>query len=234
MKTTIIRGLVVLLLITFSWLAMREKQKPEAPLGAQVALVEGASPETTQEPPGGYINRVWFFIYIMIVALTLGVITLKWVIPTIGDRVAESFYSAPEKAGQTELQKAMALVAQGEYHKALAAFGRLLETTPHDRQAVLEMAKIYQTKLEDMDSAVEVLEKAAAGDWPEDDKSFFILRLADLHASERGDFAKAREWLNRLIETYPGSRHAGNAQHKLQELEEMEFLARKQSPDLPG
>jgi tetratricopeptide (TPR) repeat protein len=227
MKTIIIRGIVILLLVVASFLAMRENRKPERP--PPPSALSGEVAEQPAVPEGGYRDPIQFFIYILFVAISLGVIALKWVIPALGDRVAESFYSAPEKTEQTETQKAMALVAQGEYHKALAAFGKILEQNPNDRFAVVESAKIYQGKLGDVDSAVEVLEKAVAGEWPEDDKCFFLLKLADIHSTDRGDFGRARELLDQLIQQFPESRHAGNANHKLREIEEQEFLAKRQT-----
>ena len=230
MKTLAIRAIVIALLTTCSWLAWRESQKPERPGPAQVSLEGGAdSAEPAAEPEGGYRNSLQVFIYILVVALGGGVIVLKWVVPAIGDRLGETFYSAPEKAEQTATQKAMALVAQGEYHKALAAFGKILEENPTDRFAVMETAKIYQDKLGDVDAAAGVLESAIAGERPDDDKCFFLVKLADLHATQRGDFSRAREVLDRLINTYPESHHAANAHHKLREFEEQEFLARSQS-----
>ncbi|HEX2747816.1 MAG TPA: hypothetical protein VHM91_07450, partial [Verrucomicrobiales bacterium] len=71
--------------------------------------------------------------------------------------------------------------------------------------------------------------KASAGEWPEDDKCFFLLKLADIHSTARSDFAKSREVLNQLILEFPDSRHAANAHHKLREIEEQEFLAQRQS-----
>jgi tetratricopeptide (TPR) repeat protein len=227
MKTIIIRGIVILLLLVASLLAVRENRKPERP--PPPSALSGEVAEQPAVPEGGYRDPIQFFIYILFVAISLGVIVLKWVIPALGDRVAESFYSAPEKAEQTETQKAMALVAQGEYHKALAAFGKILEQNPHDRFAVVESAKIYQGKLGDVDSAVEVLEKAVASEWPEDDKCFFLLKLADIHSTDRGDFGRARELLDQLIQQFPESRHAGNAHHKLREIEEQEFMAKRQT-----
>ena len=229
MKTIIIRGVVILLLVLSSWLAVKENRKPDPPPPSQVSLTVESGDAAAPVPEGGYRNGIQFFIYIMIVALTLGVVMLKWVIPALGDHVAESFYSAPEKSEQSETHKAMALLAQGEYHKALAAFGKISEENPGDRFAVMEMAKIYQSKLDDVDSAAEVLEKAVAREWPEDDKCFFILKLADIQSTDRGDFAKARELLNQLIQSFPNSGHAANAHHKLREIEEREFLAQRQS-----
>lgn len=230
MKTIIIRGLVIALLAMFSYLAWEEKHKPEPPPPTLPSLTEDGPPAAAEaEPPGGYRNSMTLFIYILIICFTGGVVVLKWIIPMLGDRVAESFYSAPEKSEQTATQKALALVAQGEYHKALAAFGRILEETPADRFAVMESAKIYQDKLGDTDAAVEVLEKAVAGEWPADDKCFFLVKLADIHATQRCDFARARELMEQLIRDHPESNHAANAHHKLREIEEQEFIARSQN-----
>ena len=231
MKTFIIRGLVIALLVVCAFLAWKEKHKPERPGPAQVSLIEGSADPAAEipEPAGGYRNSMTLFIYILIICITGGIVLLKWGIPALGDRVAESFYSAPEKAEQSTTQKAMSLVAQGEYHKALAAFGKILEETPADRFAVMESAKIYQDKLGDTDAAVEVLEKAVAGEWPADDKCFFLVRLADIHATQRCDFARSRQILEQLVRDYPESNHAANAHHKLREIEEQEFIARSQN-----
>ncbi len=230
MKTLIIRGIVIALLAMFSYFAWEEKHKPEQPPPTLPSLTADGPPAPEEaEPPGGYRNSMSLFIYILIICFTGGVMVLKWVIPALGDRVAESFYSAPEKSEQTATQKAMSLVAQGEYHKALAAFGRILEETPTDRFAVMESAKIYQDKLGDLDAAVEVLEKAVAGEWPADDRCFFLVKLADIHATQRCDFSRARELLEQLIRDFPESNHAANAHHKLREIEEQEFIARSQS-----
>lgn len=230
MKTLIIRGLVIALLGVFSILAWNEKHKPEQPPPITPSLtVDEPQPAEETRPAGYYRNSMTFFIYLLIICITGGIVVLRWVIPALGDRVADTFYSAPEKSEQTATQKAMALVAQGEYHKALAAFGKILEESPTDRFAVVESARIYQDKLGDTDAAVEVLEKAVGGEWPEDDKCFFIVKLADIHATQRCDFGRARELLEQLIRDHPESNHAANAHHKLREIEEQEFMARTQN-----
>jgi TolA-binding protein len=233
MKTLILRTIVVALLALFAWLAWQEQGKPERPAPSQVSLVneqnaDGETAAPAAQPPGGYRNGIILFTYIVFIAITAGTIVLKWVLPALGDRIGDTFYSAPGREEQTPTQKAMALVAQGEYHKALAAFGKIMQETPGDRFAVMESAKIYQDKLGDTDAAVQVLEQAVAGEWPEDDKCFFLLKLADIHSTERGDFGRARELLNQLITSHPGSHQAANAHHKLNEIEEQEFMARRQ------
>ena len=229
MKTLIVRIFTIALLALFSWLAWKENRKPDDPGRPQVSLEAGADSEEVKPPKppeDGYRNGMAVFTYILFVAITGGVVVLKWVIPALGDRVAESFYSAPEKTEQTLTHKAMALVAQGEYRKAIEMFQKSLAEGPKERFALMEMVKLHQDKLGDLDAAVQLLEEAVAGDWGSDDKCFFMVKLADMHATQRGDFARARQILEDLIQTYPESNHAANAHHKLNEIDEQELMAR--------
>jgi len=230
MITLLVRLFTVALLVLFSWLAWHENNKPDDPGRPQVSLEEqpggGAEAEAVQPPPGGYRNGMAMFTYIVFVAITGGVVVLKWVIPALGDKVADSFYSAPEKVEQTLTHKAMALVAQGEYRRAIELFEKSLAEGPKERFALMEMVKLHQDKLGDTDAAVRLLENAVAGGWGTDDKCFFMVKLADLHATVRCDFARAREVLEELIREHPESNHAANAHHKLNEIEEQELMAR--------
>jgi tetratricopeptide (TPR) repeat protein len=232
MTSLIGRLLTVALLVVFSWLAWRENNKPEAPGVSQVSLVEGAEEEDEKAgppppPPGGYKNGMAMFTYIVFVAITGGVVVLKWIIPALGDKVADSFYSAPEKVEQTLTHKAMALVAQGEYRKAIELFQKSLADGPKERFALMEMVKLHNDKLGDTDAAVGLLDGAIADEsWGTDDRCFFMVKLADIHATQRCDFVKARQVLESLIANHPESNHAANAHHKLHEIEEQELMAR--------
>jgi tetratricopeptide (TPR) repeat protein len=230
MNTLLVRAAVALLFAALVLLAFQESKKPDPPAFTGSSLMDAGTSESSETPPpppprGGYRNQITLFTYLIIIAVAGGVMVLKWIIPAIGDRVADSFYSSPEASEQSPTHKAMALVAQGEYQKALAAFEKILAESPNDRFAVAEMARLHQDKLGDTDAAIAVLESAAAGDWPEDDKCFFLLRLADLHATHRSDFTRARDLLAQVQQEFPGSRHAANAVHKLREIEEAEFIA---------
>jgi hypothetical protein len=231
MITLLVRLGTVALLVLFSWLAWHENNKPDDPGKPQVSLEERSGGEEETEvvapPPGGYRNGMAVFTYILFIAVTGGVVVLKWVIPALGDKVADSFYSAPEKVEQTLTHKAMALVAQGEYRKAIDLLEKALAEGPKDRFAMMEMVKLHQDKLGDVDTAVKLLEGALTEEgWGTDDKCFFMVKLADIHATQRCDFAKARQVLEELIRDYPASNHAANAHHKLHEIEEQELMAR--------
>ena len=232
MKTQLFRGIVIAILILTGWCAWNENRKPERPPVSQVSITgeipADSGEDTPKLPDSAYRNSIAQFTYILFAAITAGVVVLKWVLPALGDKVAESFYSAPEKAEQTATHRAMALISQGEYHKALAAFARIVEENPQDRFAVVEMSRIYQNRLDDPDGAVRVLDEALQRDWPDDDKGFLLLKLADLHVTARSDFYRARGILQRLIAELPSTNHAATAHHKLREIEDQEFLAKRQ------
>ena len=232
MTTVIVRTVTVALLVLFSWLAWSENRKPEDP-GRPAVSLDGSADlgdDTPAKPPGSYRNGMAVFTYIIFVCITAGIVVLKWVIPALGDRMAESFYSAPEKVEQTLTHKAMAMVAQGEYRRAIELFQKALDEGPKDRFALTEMVKLHQDKLGDSATAAELLEKATNDEsWATDDRCFFMIKLADLYSTQRQDFARARQVLERLIQSHPESNHAANAHHKLNELDEQEVMARYNS-----
>ena len=233
MTTVIVRTVTVALLVLFTWLAWSENRKPEDPGRPAVSLDGSADPGEDvipAKPPGGYRNGMAVFTYIIFVCITAGIVVLKWVIPALGDRMAESFYSAPEKVEQTPTHKAMAMVAQGDYPRAIELFKKALAEGPKDRFALTEMVKLHQEKLGDSATAAELLESASHDEsWGTDDRCFFMIRLADLYSNQRQDFARARQVLERLIQSHPESNHAANAHHKLNELDEQEVMARYNS-----
>lgn len=232
MTTTIVRTITVALLVFFSWLAWSEKQKPEDPGRPQVSLDGSGDAETPARatPPGGYRNGMAFFTYIIFVCITAGVVFLKWVLPALGDKVADSFYSAPEKTEQTLTHKAMAMVAQGEYRKAIELFEKALAEGPKERFPLMEMVKLHQDKLGDTETAVGLLENAVTDEgFGTDDRCFFMIKLADMHANQRHDYARARQVLEELIQNHPHSNHAANAHHKINEIDELELMSRMHS-----
>src|SRR5688572_31280554 len=47
--------------------------------------------------------------------------------------------------------------------------------------------------------------------WGTDDRCFFMIKLSDLHATHLGDYVRARQVLEELIQNHPASNHAANA-----------------------
>lgn len=170
-------------------------------------------------------NAAVLLTYSIVLATGIGFIVLKWVLPAVGDKVGEAFYSSGEKVGPDRNAKAMTLLNSGKYEEAIEEFQKLAEENPTDRFPVVEIAKIQQEKLEDVDAAIGTYYDALQKEWAEDDAAFFLLRLGDLYFTNKGDNATAKTYLNEVQTRYPGSRHAGMATHKLREIEEAEFIA---------
>jgi tetratricopeptide (TPR) repeat protein len=225
MMSNLPRILAAALLALLIWLAWSEHRKPERPAGADAALLEDGTRKP--EPDSGYRNPAIFFTYVIFISVAAGAMVIKWVIPAMGDRMAESLYSSPEKAEATPTQKALALVAQGEYQQALAAFQKIVEESPHDRFAVTEMARLHMDKLSDLDAGIRVMEHALTREWGGDDHCFLLLKLADIHSSRMNDYDGARALLAVVQSKYPNTHHAANAHHKLHEIDEAEYLARR-------
>ncbi len=162
------------------------------------------------------------FIVIMIGLIVLAVLTVTFILPTLGDMVANFFYSAPEKVEPDAHAKAASKLAQGDYAGAIREYQAMAKEAPNARFPIVEIAKIQLEKLEQPDLAIQTLELALAQRaWPEDDEAFMLFRIAELHLEHRHDPARASEYLHTITERFPSTRHSANATHRLRELENL-------------
>lgn len=160
------------------------------------------------------------FIALMGFTLVAGILFVTLVLPAIGERIGEFFYSAPGESEPDEYSKAAAKVSQGDYEGAIEAYREIANEEPENRFPVIEISKIQQEQLGDVDAAIKTLETSIDGrDWAEDDAAFLMFRLYDLQANDKGDYVRAKELLSKVIESLPNTRHSANATHKLKELE---------------
>ena len=160
------------------------------------------------------------FIVFMLVVIGVGVPIMASIVPRIGDRIGEFFYSAPEKVEQDPYTKAAVKVTQGDYDGAIADYRRLAKGDPGNRFPVVEISKIQFEQLEDLDGAITTLQMAlGSGEYGDNDDAFFIFRLAELYLDEKNDPEKAKEYLESAIARFPGTRFAANATHKLHEID---------------
>lgn len=234
MDNIFIRLAIVCLLSFLGLQAVKELKKPdkevyieqhEPELKANGTLAEGENMTDANIPTNAIKNPIKLLTYFIILAAGVGFVVVQWVIPMLGDAVSTATFSSGEQAGPNPNAKAISLMTQGKYQEALAEFQRLADENPTDRYPVMESVKLQLGKLEDVDGAMATLHKALELEWPEEDATFFAQRLADLYYEEKGDTASAKEMLNHIIQQFPGSPAAGNATHRLREIEEAEFLA---------
>ena len=173
-------------------------------------------------------NPITLFILYIVLAFFIGFIAISYVVPWVGDRMSNLFYAPEEEAEEDPKAHAMALLAQGEYESAIEELKRLSKELSGDRFPVVEIAKIYEEKLNQPELAITTYEKAILlGDqeWRENDLAFFKFRLADLSVEVHEDFDKAKAFLEQVIIEFPDTRHSANATHKMRELEQAEFAA---------
>lgn len=152
--------------------------------------------------------------------IAAGVLLMVYVVPAAGDAISTFFYSADEEIAPDASSLAVAKVAQGDYEGAIAEYKKLIEENPNDRFPVIEIAKLYLEKLNNPGAAIDFLEERLNDkEWPVDDAAFMMFRIVDIEVQHRGNPARARELLGMIIQNFEGSRHAANAEHKIEEID---------------
>lgn len=143
------------------------------------------------------------------------------VLPAVGEWVGNLFYSAPEEVKPDKYTEAASKIAQGDYAAAIRAYRSIAKEEPDTRFPIVEIAKIQLDYLGDTNAAIATIHAALdSKEWPENDSAFFLFRLAELHQQHKGDEETAKAILNRIIESFPDSRHSANATHRLHEIEQ--------------
>ena len=177
-------------------------------------------------------KTIILFVGIILTATIAGLLVALTLVPMIGD-FAGSFFFTPggrliEKNPHSE---AVAKLAQGDALGAVAAYRAVFARDPSDTLALSEAARICCEKLGDAETAASILEEALARDWPQDQAAFIANRLVDVYWNFLADAQRARAMLTQIIDSMPGTRHAANARHRLEEIESA--LARGELPSPP-
>lgn len=161
---------------------------------------------------------------ILLTFLTAGVVGILFVVhvlPAIVQRFTHAIYDSGEMVGHDVMRDARSLFAQGEYEAAIEEFSNAIAAEPGNRMPWMEIAKIQKDCLDDPQAAIETLSQAIeAFGWPMDDGVYFRFRLAELHEQVNGDHTAAAALMQQVAELYPNTRHAANAKHRLQELDQ--------------
>lgn len=162
---------------------------------------------------------VLLFGSVVLVGAFTGILFVLMIMPAIGDAIGNFFFQPNARAEKDAHSDAQAALARGDYETAVEEYRKVVEQDPTDTLSYSEIAKISCEHLQDAAAAAEVLEQALERKWPPDDAAFLSARLVDVYWKFQHDAPRARALLLQIIETMPGSRHAANAQHRLQEIE---------------
>ena len=162
---------------------------------------------------------VMLFGALVLTGLVAGGVLVSLFLPALGDWVGNFFFNPNERVEKAPHADALAAVARGDYERAVAEYRKCVESDENDTHALSEMVHLYCDKLGDPVSAESVIEEALAKDWAHDDAAFLSNRLAEVYWKYQHDAKRARELLMQVVETFPGTKHSANAQHRLQEIE---------------
>lgn len=169
-----------------------------------------------------------------------GIFFVVYALPFFAQRVTHAVYDSAEMMERDAMHDARSLMAQGEYDAAIEAFKKAAATDPLNRLPWVEIAKVQKDNLGDPVAAIETIRHALESQaWEVNDAAYFLFRLAELYDEVQGDRESAVAIMNQVVDQFPGTRHAANANHKLHDwvakdeaaaaaAEEEAYLARMQ------
>lgn len=183
--------------------------------------------ETTTGIDGETQVNNYKVIYRLISIIGLAVIGGGYIVtvllPKLGDAMGTAMLSSGEEVTPDEGRKAAAKMAAGDYEGAIEEYEAMMKEKPDDPFPVYEIAKVLAEKLEEPDRALAFLrENLETRTWSEDDTAFLMFRMIDMHMG-RHELDSAKAILEQVIGTFPGTRHSANANHKIHEIEQIQF-----------
>jgi hypothetical protein len=189
-----------------------------------------------QENPDPTTNQTIIMLFggVTVLALIIGTITALSLLPALGESLANLFYGPNVEIEKDPHSEAVAKCAQGDFEGAIDAYMDIFENNHSDVMALSEVIHIYCDRLHDYNQAAKVLEEALQEEYPLEDSAFLCNRLVDVYWLYQHDARKARQLLIQVAENMPNTKHAANAQHRLQQIDHMLELGQvPQRPSAP-
>ncbi len=238
MNASFLRLPLLALLGLLAYFTYQELRKPSAEdyLESHTAelitsgkLLEGELPTSILIPPGQVQRPLLLFGLFIGLAASVGFGVVKWILPAVGDAIGTAAFGGGGAGDPSPHERGIELMQAGQHAAAITEFQRVLAQNPVDRYAVLQIVKLQATSLEDPESAIQSLQVALLETWPEAETALFTDKLVDLLLETKQAPAAARTALETLISQHPGTIVAGQAQARIQALEEAAYLAGSQA-----
>ncbi len=152
----------------------------------------------------------------------LAIICLVYVIPMLSEQIVNWVFSNPREEVKVDIMRgARSFIAQGEYDGAIAAFRHASSIEPDNLWPWVEIAKIQKEQFGSPgDAAATYAEALESYEWAIDDAVYFMFRISELQVDELNQKDAGMAALKQVIELFPETRHAANAQNRLRELEQ--------------
>ena len=146
----------------------------------------------------------------------VGVVFVVDILPAIAHKFTHAVYDSGEEVEEDVMHDARAKFAQGDFEGAVAAYRDAAAADPLNRLPWVEIAKIQRENMHDPDAAIATLRQAIEGqEWQVSDAAFLMFRLAEIYDEDRGDRTSAAAIMQQVMDSFPETRHAANARHKL-------------------
>jgi tetratricopeptide (TPR) repeat protein len=168
-------------------------------------------------------NPIMPLISVIVLAICGGIFFVMVILPKLGDAVGTAMYSSGEEVKADGSMRAAARMAAGDYDGAIDEYKKVIAEKPGDPFPVSEIAKIYAEKFKDPNRALTYLQAhLESHEWAEDNAAFLMFRIVDIHMHEH-HLEEAKDILEQVVGNFPGTRHAANAKHKINEVEQLQF-----------
>ncbi len=168
-------------------------------------------------------NPMYPLLSIIVLASVGGIFFVMVLLPKLGDAVGTVMYSSGEEITADSGVRAAACMAKGDYEGAIDEYKKAIAEKPGDPFPISEISKIYSDKLKDPKRALTYLQAhLESHEWSEDNAAFLMFRIVDVHMHEH-DLEDAKHILEQVVGNFPGTRHAANAKHRINELEQIQF-----------
>ncbi len=193
-----------------------ESAPPPGPIASESGSGAGADFAAADE----FNQAIKKTLLLIVGGVAAAILLFSFVLPFTSDWIATRF-NVPDEGTAADLKAlASACITDGDFEGAIDAYRKLMDRDPPDRFPVVEIAMLYIEHLDNPQAAIEVLEKSVNDkDWEVDDAAFLKFRIASIELENRKDPLRAREVLELIAREFEGTRHAANAEHRIEEID---------------
>lgn len=158
----------------------------------------------------------WLPVFI-VVGVYLGVIVAFYLMPKMVDSIMTTISGSDMELEHTDFHDARVAVARGDYEEAIKIYQTISNNGPDNADPWLSQAMLQQKNLANPAAAVQTLKEALESyEWPDDEKAFFMSRMADIQLHDLEEFDLAANQLQQIIDQFPKTLHSANASHQLE------------------